>query len=56
MTNPGSAIISSDAAKALNIVQNEQTKVQIVAVRVPEHLFFRIKLIGKFLFVLNYSH
>ena len=31
--NPGSAIISSDAAKALDIVQNEQTKVQIIAVR-----------------------
>ena len=30
------ALISSDAAKALDIVQNEQTKVQIVAVRVPE--------------------
>ena len=32
----GSALISSDAAKALDIAQNEQTKVQIVAVRVPE--------------------
>ena len=32
----GSAIISSDAAKALDVTQNEQTKVQIVAVRVPE--------------------
>ena len=35
-TNPGSAIISSDAAKALNIVQNEQTKVQIIAVRAAQ--------------------
>ena len=34
--NPGSAIISSDAAKALDIVQNEQTKVQITAVRASE--------------------
>ena len=32
----GSAVISSDAAKALGIAQNEKTKVQIVAVRVPE--------------------
>ena len=32
----GSALISSDAAKALDIAQNEQTKVQIIAVRVPE--------------------
>ena len=32
----GSALISSDAAKALDIAQNEQTKVQIVAVRAPE--------------------
>ena len=32
----GSALISSDAAKALDIVQNEKTKVQIVAVRAPE--------------------
>ena len=31
-TNSGSSIISSDAAKALNIVKNEQTKVQIIAV------------------------
>ena len=30
------ALISSDAAKALDIAQNEQTKVQIVAIRVPE--------------------
>ena len=29
------ALISSDAAKALDIAQNEQTKVQIVAIRVP---------------------
>ena len=35
-TKTGSAIISSDAAKALNIVQNEQTKVQIVAVRAAQ--------------------
>ena len=35
-TKTGSALISSDAAKALDIVQNEKTKVQIVAVRVPE--------------------
>jgi len=34
--NPGSALISSDAAKALSIAQNEKTKVQIVAVREPE--------------------
>ena len=34
--NPGSAIISSDAAKALDIVQNEQTKVQVTAVRAAE--------------------
>ena len=34
--NPRSAIISSDAAKALDIVQNEQTKVQITAVRASE--------------------
>ena len=33
----GSALLSSDAAKALDIAQNEQTKVQIVAVRVPEN-------------------
>ena len=32
----GSALLSSDAAKALDIAQNEQTKVQIVAVRVSE--------------------
>ena len=32
-----SAHISSDAAKALDIAQNEQTKVQIVAIRVPEN-------------------
>ena len=32
----GSALISSDAAKALDIAQNEKTKVQIVAVRAPE--------------------
>ena len=32
----GSALISSDAAKALDIAQNEKTKVQIVAVRTPE--------------------
>ena len=31
-----SAFISSDAAKALDIAQNEKTKVQIVAVREPE--------------------
>ena len=31
--NSGSALISSDAAKALSIAQNEKTKVQIVAVR-----------------------
>ena len=30
------ALISSDAAKALDIAQNEQTKVQIVAIRVPD--------------------
>ena len=35
-TKTGSALISSDAAKALNIAQNEKTKVQIVAVRAPE--------------------
>ena len=35
-TNPGSAIISSDAAKALNIVQNKQTKVQVTAVRAAQ--------------------
>ena len=35
-TKIGYALISSDAAKALNIVQNEKTKVQIVAVRAPE--------------------
>ena len=35
-TKTGSALISSDAAKALDIAQNEKTKVQIVAVRVPE--------------------
>ena len=34
--NSGSAIISSDAAKALDIVQNEQTKVQITAVRATQ--------------------
>ena len=34
--NPGSAIISSDAAKELNIVENEQTKVQITAVRIAQ--------------------
>ena len=34
--NPGPAIISSDAAKALDIVQNEQTKVQITAVRASQ--------------------
>ena len=33
----GSALISSDAAKALDIAQNEQTKVQIIAVRAPEN-------------------
>ena len=32
----GAAFISSDAAKALGIAQNEKTKVQIVAVRAPE--------------------
>ena len=32
----GHTLISSDAARALDIAQNEQTKVQIVAVRVPE--------------------
>ena len=32
----GSALVSSDAAKALDIAQNKQTKVQIVAIRVPE--------------------
>ena len=32
----GPAVISSDAAKALNIAQNEQTKVQIIAVRPAE--------------------
>jgi hypothetical protein len=32
----GPAVISSDAAKALNIAQNDQTKVQIVAVREAE--------------------
>ena len=31
--NPGPAFISSDAAKALDIVKNEQTKVQIIAVK-----------------------
>ena len=30
------ALISSDAAKELDIAQNEQTKVQIVAIRVPD--------------------
>lgn len=30
------ALISSDAAKALDIAQDEQTKVQIVAIRVPD--------------------
>ena len=38
--SPGSAIISSDAAKALNIVQNEQTKVQITAVRAAKKVHF----------------
>ena len=33
----GPAVISSDAAKALNIAQNDQTKVQIIAVRAAEH-------------------
>ena len=32
----GPAVISSDAAKALDIAQNDQTKVQIIAVRVAE--------------------
>ncbi len=32
----GPALISSDAAKALNITQNDQTKVQIIAVRAAE--------------------
>ena len=32
----GPALISSDAAKALNIAQNDQTKVQIIAVRAAE--------------------
>ena len=32
----GPAVISSDAAKALDIAQNEQTKVQIIAVRKAE--------------------
>ena len=32
----GPALISSDAAKALNIAQNEQTRVQIIAVRAAE--------------------
>ena len=35
-TKTGSTLISSDAAKALDIAQNEKTKVQIVAVRAPE--------------------
>ena len=35
-TKTGSAVISSDAAKALDIAQNDKTKVQIVAVRAPE--------------------
>ncbi len=35
-TNSGSAIISSDAAKALNIVRNKQTKVKITAVRAAQ--------------------
>ena len=35
-TKTGSAIISSDAAKALDIAQNEKTKIQMVAVRAPE--------------------
>ena len=35
-TKTGSALISSDAAKALEIAQNEKTKVEIVAVRAPE--------------------
>ena len=30
------ALISSDAAKALDIAQNERTEVQIVAIRVPD--------------------
>jgi hypothetical protein len=34
--NTGPAVISSDAAKALNIAQNDQTKVQIIAVRAAE--------------------
>ena len=32
----GPAVISSDAAKALSIAQNDQTKVQIIAVRAAE--------------------
>ena len=32
----GPAVVSSDAAKALNIAQNDQTKVQIIAVRAAE--------------------
>ena len=32
----GPAVISSDAAKALDIAQNDQTKVQIIAVRAAE--------------------
>ena len=32
----GPAVISSDAAKALNIAQNDHTKVQIIAVRTAE--------------------
>ena len=32
----GSALISSDAAKALNIAKNKKTKVRMVAVRAPE--------------------
>ena len=35
-TKTESALISSDAAKALDIAQNEKTKVQIVAVRAPK--------------------
>ena len=35
-TKTGSALISSDAAKALGIAQNEKTEVKIVAVRAPE--------------------
>jgi hypothetical protein len=35
-TKTETAVISSDAAKALDIVQNKQTKVQIIAVRVAK--------------------